>query len=245
LIVLRSLLFQVLFYLWTFVLAVVYLPFLVLPRRFIVWGGEFWLRTVLWLLARTTGLTHRIEGSENRPDGPVLYAVKHQSAWDTLAVPVLIRNPAVVIKRELLWIPFYGWYAARHGMIGIDRGRGHRALRRMLADGETAIASGKPVVIFPEGTRTAPGTRVPYFSGIALMYSKLGLPVVPVALNSGLFWSRRSFLKRPGCITVRFLPPIPPGLERNAFMERLTDAIETASDALAAAPPAADDTAAT
>ena len=238
-ITLRSLLFHILFYLWTVVISILFLPLLILPRRLMVWGSEFWLRSILWLLAHTAGLTYREEGRENLPDGPAVYAFKHQSAWDTIAVPVLIRNPAVVVKRELLWIPFYGWYAAKHGMIGIDRGRGHRALRRMLADGEKAVADGKPVVVFPEGTRTAPGTRVPYFAGIALMYDKLGVPVVPVALNSGLFWPRRSFLRRPGCITVRFLPAILPGLEREAFMERLKDAIETGSDELAAAPPPA------
>ena len=238
-IALRSVVFHILFSLWTAALAVLYLPTLILPRRFIMWGGKFWLQSVLWLLARTVGLTYREEGRENLPDGPVVYAFKHQSAWDTMAVPVLIHNPAVVVKRELLWIPFYGWYAAKHGMIGIDRGRGHRALRRILADGKKAVADGKPVVVFPEGTRTAPGTRVPYFAGIALIYVKLGLPVVPVALNSGLFWPRRSFLRRPGCITVQYLPAIPPGLGRDEFMDRLRDTIETASDELAATPPPA------
>lgn len=232
-ITLRSLVFETLFYAWSTVLAVLFLPTLILPRRFIVRGGEMWLRSVLWLLARIVGLTHRVEGTGNVPDGPVIYAFKHQSAWDTMAVPVLIPNPAVVVKRELLWIPFYGWYAKKHGMIGIDRGRGHSALRRILKQGQDAIAAGKPVIVFPEGTRTAPGTRVPYFAGIALLYRELGLPVVPVALNSGLFWGRRSFIKKPGCITVRYMPAIPPGLERDVFMARLETAIETASDELA------------
>lgn len=230
---LRSLAFQTLFYLWTTMLALTFLPLLIMPRSWIVWCGEGWLRSVLWLLKCTVGLSYRVEGAEHIPDGPVIYAFKHQSAWDTLAVPVLIRNPAVVVKRELLQIPFYGWYAKKHGMIGIDRDRGHRALRQILDKGEKAIAAGKPLVVFPEGTRTAPGTRVPYFAGIALIYSRMGLPVVPVALNSGLFWPRRSFIKRAGCITVRYLPAIPPGLSRKAFMEQLEDAIETASDSLA------------
>ncbi len=231
--VLRSVIFQTLFYAWSSVLAVIFLPMLILPKRCIVVGGEIWMRSTLWLLARTVGLTHRVEGTANIPDGPVIYAFKHQSAWDTMAVPVLIPNPAVVVKRELLWIPFYGWYARKHGMIGIDRGRGHRAMRRILKDGQAAIDAGKPVVVFPEGTRTAPGTRVPYFAGIALLYRELGLPVVPVALNSGLFWGRRSFIRKPGRITVRYLPAIPPGLARDDFMARLEDAIETASDELA------------
>ncbi len=231
-ITLRSFAFQIVFYLWSAVLAILFLPLLVLPRRYMVAGGEVWLRSVLWLLDHVVGLTYRVEGSENIPDGPVIFAFKHQSAWDTMAVPVLIPNPAVVVKRELLWIPFYGWYAKKHGMIGIDRGRGHHALRRILKEGQDAIAAGKPVIVFPEGTRTVPGTRVPYFAGVALLYRELGLPVVPVALNSGLFWGRRSLIKKPGCITVRYLPAISPGLDRDVFMARLEDAIETASDEL-------------
>lgn len=234
-ITLRSLVFQIVFYLWSAVLAILFLPLLVLPRRYMVAGGEVWLRSVLWLLDHVVGLTYRVEGAENIPDEPVIFAFKHQSAWDTIAVPVVIRNPAVVVKKELLMIPFYGWYARKHGMIGIDRGRGHQALRKMLQQGRTAIDAGKPVVVFPEGTRTAPGTRRPYLAGIFMLYRHLGLPVVPVALNSGLFWPRRSFARRPGCITVRFLPAIPPGLARDAFLARLEATIETATDELVAA----------
>jgi 1-acyl-sn-glycerol-3-phosphate acyltransferase len=234
--VLRSLVFQFLFWVWTALLAVLYLPLLVLPRRAMVIAGRAWPRSVLWLLARVVGLRHRVEGRENVPAGPAIWALKHQSAWDTLIVPILVPDPVVILKRELLWLPFYGWYAAKHGMIGIDRAGAATTLRRMAAAARQAAAAGHSIVVFPEGTRTAPGTRRPYHSGIAALYGQLDLPVVPVALNSGLFWGRRAFTRKPGTITLRILPPIPPGLDRRAFMARLEDAIETATAELVAEP---------
>jgi 1-acyl-sn-glycerol-3-phosphate acyltransferase len=234
--VLRSLVFQFLFWAWTALLAVLYLPLLVLPRRAMVIAGRAWPRSVLWLLARVVGLRHRVEGQENVPAGPAIWALKHQSAWDTLIVPILVPDPVVILKRELLWLPFYGWYAAKHGMIGIDRAGAAATLRRMAAAARQAAAAGHSIVVFPEGTRTAPGTRRPYHSGIAALYGQLDLPVVPVALNSGLFWGRRAFTRKPGTITLRILPPIPPGLDRRAFMARLEDTIETATAELVAEP---------
>lgn len=229
---LRSLVFQALFWTWTTLLAFAYLPVLVLPRRAIVLGGRFWSRSVLGMLRRVVGLDHRIEGQEHVPPGPAIWALKHQSAWDTLIVPLLVPDPAVVLKRELLWLPFYGWYAVRHGMIGIDRGGAAKALRRMVADAQRAAQTGRSIVVFPEGTRTPPGMRRPYHSGIAALYTRLGLPVVPVALNSGLFWGRRAFTRRSGTITLRILPAIPAGLDRRDFMARLESDIETATAGL-------------
>jgi len=233
---LRSLAFQLLFWAWTALLAVLYLPLLALPRRAIVVAGRAWARSVLWLLARLVGLRHRIEGLEHVPSGPAIWALKHQSAWDTLMVPILVPDPVVILKRELLLLPFYGWYATKHGMIGIDRGGGAKALRAMVVAAKGAADAGHSIVVFPEGTRTAPGTRRPYHSGIAALYGQLDLPVVPVALNSGLFWGRRAFTRRPGTITLRILPPIPPGLDRREFMTRLEDTIETATAKLVAHP---------
>lgn len=226
---LRSLAFQLLFWAWTALLAVLYLPVLLMPRRAIVVAGRAWARSVLWLLARLVGLRHRIEGLEHAPSGPAIWALKHQSAWDTLIVPILIPDPVVVIKRELMWLPFYGWYATKHGMIGIDRGGAAKALRGMVMAARRSVAAGHSLVVFPEGTRTAPGTRRPYHSGIAALYTRLDLPVVPVALNSGVFWGRRAFTRRPGTITLRILPPIPPGLDRHDFMVRLERTIEAAT----------------
>ena len=161
-----------------------------------------------------------------------------------LAVPVLwfalLPGPAYVLKRELLFVPLYGWYARAAGMIAVDRSAGAAALRHLVKAGQDALAQGRQIVIFPEGTRTAPGTHRPYQPGIAALYARAGLPVVPVATDSGLFWGRRAFHKRPGTITVAVLPPVAPGLGREAFLTRLTDAIEGETDRLlASAPPSA------
>jgi 1-acyl-sn-glycerol-3-phosphate acyltransferase len=228
----RSILFQTLFYSWTAMLALAYLPLLALPRGAIVKMGRCWSHSVLWLLARTVGLTWRVEGAETLPRGRFIVAAKHQSAWDTLVMPVLFPDPVVILKKELLLLPFYGWYAKKHGMIGVDRGDGANALRGMVADAARAAARGQTLVMFPEGTRTAPGDRRPYQRGIAALYARLNLPVVPVALDSGLYWRRRNLLLRPGVITVRILPPIPPGLSSADFMTRLETDIERATDDL-------------
>src|SRR5207253_154167 len=139
-------------------------------------------------------------------------AMKHQSTWDTLALPVLFDDPAAIIKRELLLLPIYGWYVQRAGAIAVDRSGGAKALKRMIAQARKAAAAGRPIAIFPEGTRTAVGARPPSHPGVAALYTQLALPLVPVAVNSGLFWGRRAFLKRRGRLTVEILPPIAPGL---------------------------------
>jgi 1-acyl-sn-glycerol-3-phosphate acyltransferase len=229
---LRSLAFQVLFYALTAVLAVAYLPLLLMPRRAIVAAGRTWCRATLWLLAHTVGLDHEVRGAENLQPGPAIYAFKHQSAWDTLFVPLLIADPAIVLKRELLWLPLFGQYLWRCGMIAVDRGAGSRALRGMVAAARTAAGDGRPIVVFPEGTRRPVGAPPAYQPGVAALYAALGLPVVPVALNSGAFWRRRAVLKRPGRIVVSVLPAIPPGLDRRAFADRLIRAIETETDRL-------------
>src|SRR5206468_7688447 len=142
--------------------------------------------------------------------GPCIIAMKHQSAWDTLILPVVLDDFAVVVKRELLFVPFYGWYAGRAGAIAIDRSGGAGALRRMVTAAKQAAADGRPIVIFPQGTRVVPGRPLAYQSGVAALYLALGLPVVPAAVNSGLYWGRRSFVKHPGRITLAFLEPIAP-----------------------------------
>jgi 1-acyl-sn-glycerol-3-phosphate acyltransferase len=233
-ILLRSLLFNVALYLFTGLLALLGLPMLLAPRRWAAAYGRFWAKGVLELLAGFAGLTHEVLGAANLPPGPVIIAMKHQSAWDTLAVPVVFVDPAIVLKRELMLIPFYGWYLWKAGMIAIDRGAGATALKRMVAAGERIAADGRAIVIFPEGTRTAPGTQQPYQPGVAALYRQLGLPLVPVAVNSGVFWGRRHFAKRPGRITMEILPPIPPGGDRRAVMAELESRIEAATARLVA-----------
>jgi 1-acyl-sn-glycerol-3-phosphate acyltransferase len=229
---LRALAFNIAFFGVTALLGVAGLPLLLAPRSWVMHFGRVWARCVLALLKAIVGLDGEIRGLEHLPTGPCIIAMKHQSAWDTLILPLILDDFAVVVKRELLFVPFYGWYAARAGSIAIDRRGGAAALRGMVAATRRAAAAGRQVVIFPQGTRTAPGQRLPYQSGIAALYLALDLPVVPVAVNSGLFWGRRSFVKHPGRIALAFLEPIPPGLPRRQMMSELEARIEAATSAL-------------
>jgi 1-acyl-sn-glycerol-3-phosphate acyltransferase len=240
--ILRSLLFNLLFFAFTAAAALACLPLVPLLDRagrlaILAW----WAERVLGLLRLTVGIRLRVTGAEHLPvAGPALIAAKHQSAFDTIVWFVLLPRPAYVLKRELLWIPLYGWYARAAGMIGVDRGAGPAAMRHLMRAGAAALAEGRQIVIFPEGTRTAPGTRRPYQPGIAALYARSGLPVIPVATDSGLSWGRRAFRKRAGTITVAVLPPIPPGLARAEMLARLETAIESETDRLlASAPPSA------
>ncbi len=202
------------------------LPF---PRGVLMAMVRAWPRFTFPLFRLFIGLTHEFRGTENIPRGPHIVAAKHQSAWDTMAFYLVIDDAAYVLKKELLQLPIYGWCVRKAGMIGVDRKGGAKALRSMVDQAQACLDAGRPVVIFPEGTRSRPGHRLPYQPGVAALYTRLGVPVVPVALNSGLFWGRRSFIKQPGRIVVQFLPPIPPGLERKVFMRELEERIEAAS----------------
>lgn len=224
---LRSLAFQTAFYAWTVWLGLLTLPVLLLPRPAVLGVARLWIDGTFWLLSNVAGLTYEVRGEAHRADGPAIYALKHQSAWDTLVLLRLFRDPAIVIKGQLVWMPIVGWYLVRLGMISIDRRAGARTLRRMVRIAGERLAAGRDIVVFPEGTRTAPGERPPYRPGIAALYAGLDVPVVPVALNSGLYWARREFAKRPGRIVVSVLPAVAPGLERKRFMDRLRDRIES------------------
>lgn len=230
---LRAFLFNLIFWIWTPLLAVLYLPMLLLPWRVMYAAVAWWARTVMRLLDLLVGLGWELRGRERLPPGACIVAAKHQSAWDTMSLPLWFDYPSVVLKRELFLLPVWGWHARHCGMIAVDRSAGASALKRMVAEARERAKDGRRIVIFPQGTRTAPGTKRAYLPGVAALYDRLALPVVPVALNSGLFWGRRSFMKRPGRIVVEFLDPIPPGLERKAFMAELERRIEEASDRLA------------
>jgi 1-acyl-sn-glycerol-3-phosphate acyltransferase len=225
----RALAFNFTFFAWTALLGTIGLPLLVGPRAVTMRFGRFWATSVLALLRAIVGLDYQVRGLDHVPRGGCIIAMKHQSAWDTLILPVVLGDPAPVLKRELLLLPFYGWFAARAGSIAIDRKAGAGALRRMLAKARPVAAVCRPIVIFPEGTRVAPGERRPYQPGVAALYQALALPVVPAAVNSGLFWRRRSFIKRPGRIILEFLEPIPPGWSRAELMAELERRIETAT----------------
>ena len=234
--VLRSLVFNVVFFSWTGLCCLVLLWLLALPRRVMMPVVLWYLGTIGVLERSLLRLDYRVLGREYLPDGPYIVAAKHQSAWETLKLHILFADPAVVLKRELMRIPIWGSFAAKAGMIPVDRGAGSTAISDMIDRARQAAAQKRPIVIFPQGTRVAPGARRSYRIGTFALYDALKLPVVPLALNSGLFWGRVRFVKHPGTITVQLLPPIPPGLDRAAFMERLETSLEAATDALCRAP---------
>jgi len=228
----RSFLFNLSFFAWSTFMHVVCLPLLLLPRDWL-WGAtRLWLRGSLLLLGILCGLRHRELGIENLPQGAAIIAAKHQSAWETLFLSIRLNRPAFILKRELLLIPLFGWYLRKIGMIAVDRAGKAAALKQMVRDANARFAEGRQIVIFPEGTRVAPGDHKPYQPGIAALYGQLNVPVVPVALNSGLYWGRKAWAKKPGEILIEYLPAIPPGLDRKAFMAELERRLEPAATRL-------------
>jgi 1-acyl-sn-glycerol-3-phosphate acyltransferase len=230
----RSILFNVVFYVNLVVFLVVGSPLMFGPRRWAMFGLKLWAITSQWWLEVIVGIDVDVRGRANVPDGAVIVAGKHQSLFETFALIPLFNDPAMVLKRELLFIPLFGWFAAKFRMIPVDRGAGASALRGMLLHARRAAAGGREILIFPEGTRRPPGAPPAYKPGAAAIYGALGLPCVPMAINSGLFWPRRKILKTPGTIVVEFLPPIPPGLRRADFSRALEGAIEQATARLLA-----------
>jgi 1-acyl-sn-glycerol-3-phosphate acyltransferase len=229
---LRSLLFNLAYLLWSLVMHVLCLPLLLAPAAWVWAAGHLWIDGTLFLLRVLCGLGARELGLENLPKGPAIIAAKHQSAWETLFLSRRLGNPAFILKRELLGIPLFGWFIRKVGMVAVDRAGKAAALKQMVRDANQALAQGRRIVIFPEGTRVAPGTHRPYQPGIAALYGQLDVPVVPVALNSGLYWGRKAWVKKPGRILIEYLPPIPPGLDRKAFMAELEPRLEPAANAL-------------
>lgn len=230
---LRSLLFTVGFYGLTTVLCFAYLPLLILPSKAFAKCAKFWVRLSICMVQGLLGIRYELRGRENLPDGPAIYASKHQSAWETLALNLILDMPAFVLKKELMRIPIFGWYLARADNISVDRSAGAKALKDMVDQAKAVLEDRRDIVIFPQGTRTSVGERdAAYLPGVAGLYAKAGVPVVPVALNSGVYWPRRRFLKRPGTIVVEFLPPIPPGQNRKTFMRDLAAGIENATETL-------------
>jgi 1-acyl-sn-glycerol-3-phosphate acyltransferase len=233
LIFLRSIAFNLFFYGWLFSLSLVCLPLLALPRAAARRVVRLGVHGVVLFLRVLVGLDYRVTGREHIPaEGPVVLAAKHQSAWDTMIFLILFDDPIYVLKHELFDLPLYGWYARRLGMIGVDRSAGAPALKGMVAKARPTLAAGHPIIIFPQGTRTPPCSRLPYLPGVYALAVGTGATVVPVALDSGRFWPRRKFARQPGCITIAFLPPMPKGLDRKRFMAELEERVESASDAL-------------
>jgi 1-acyl-sn-glycerol-3-phosphate acyltransferase len=208
---------------------IVALPVLLLPHRIHLAFIRSYARTSLWLLRVVCGTSVEWRGLDKLPRGACLVACKHQSAWETFALYAMLDDPAYILKRELMWIPFFGWHMAKAGLIPIDRSAGMAALSRMTAHARKQLEHGRQVVIFPEGTRRLPGAEPSYKPGVAHLYVRSGVACVPVALNSGLFWPRRSLRRYPGSILVEVLDPIEPGLGSREFLSRLQETLEAAT----------------
>jgi 1-acyl-sn-glycerol-3-phosphate acyltransferase len=233
-IALRSLVFNALFYLMLLAYFVVALPTLLMPRWGIMRLARHWARTNLWLLRIVCRIDVAWRGLDKIPPGAALVGAKHQSTWETFALLTVLREPTFIVKRELLWIPFYGWFARHAGMIPVDRGGGKAVLVAMTARARAALLEGRQIVVFPEGTRRPPGAEPKYKFGIAHLYAEGVAPCVPIALNAGLFWPRRKFLRYPGTVTVEVLDPIAPGMPTEAFFARLQHDLESATARLIA-----------
>lgn len=229
---LRSLVYNIAFYAGLVIQMLFWSPFYFLAPRLKAWFvPKFWARTSLALQDMITGSRRDISGLENIPEGAFILAPKHQSFWDVLAFFPYMPDPLFILKRELRWIPFFGWYIMKQRLIPVHRGNRSKALRQVVAATRAEMARNpRQLIVYPEGTRRPPGAEPKYKWGIVELYVQLGLPVVPVAHQAGLFWPRRKFLRYPGTIRARFLEPIPPGLDKQEFMRRLIEATETACD---------------
>ncbi len=231
---LRSLVFAVAFYVATALFLLLGSWLFFAPRSWAMEGLRQHALASLWLLRHIAGTRMEVRGREHLPEGPCLIVSKHQSAWDTFALVPLFKDPAIVLKDELKWIPFYGWFCVKFEHILVKRERAAVALRALVEAARSLIAQRRQVVIFPEGTRRAPGAAPDYKPGYVALYEGLGVTCVPLALNSGLYWPRRSLMRFPGTIVVEFLPPIAPGMPRKAFKAELESCLEAASARLIA-----------
>lgn len=231
----RACFFNLFYYGGMALFCIAFIPFLIAPRS--------WLAAVLnlffkhygpWVERHILGLDYQIRGIENLPkNGPYLVAMKHQSAYETMKLPVLFNDPAVILKRELMWIPIWGWLAARMNMIAINRSKGKSAINVMIGNAQKPIEQKRPIVIFPQGTRVAVGAKKPYKFGIMKLYETYDLPIIPVALNSGLFWPRKSFIKKSGTVIFEILPAIPAGQNSETVFKKMEQDLEQASERLA------------
>jgi 1-acyl-sn-glycerol-3-phosphate acyltransferase len=228
----RSILFNLAFYVNLVLWMIVCLPAIVLPRKMLLPLMHGWANSSIWLLRVVAGTRLEVRGAPKRYSGPLLVASKHQSLFETFALLHRFDDPAFILKHELTRIPLFGWWITKMGMISVRRDKGARALKDMARDARTTAETGRQVLIFPEGTRRPPGGEPAYKVGVVLLYEEMAMPCLPVALNSGLYWPRRAWQRYPGTILVEFLDILPAGLPRKEFLKRLEVEIETASDRL-------------
>lgn len=232
-IVLRSVLFNIVFYLNVIAQMIIMTPFyFLMPRKKSYVVAKNWARSNHWLLDKIVGTTFEIEGRENVPEGSFIVAPKHQSFWDAYALLPWFDDPLYILKRELTWIPLFGWYLKKQRMVPVNRNARGKVMAAVMQQTKIEMNAGRQLIIYPEGTRRPPGAPPEYKYGIARLYRDLAVPVLPVVMHPGLFWPRRKFIRYPGHFKVRILPPIAPGMDPDAFLAHLVDVMETASDRL-------------
>ena len=227
---LRSLIYNVLFYVLLVLWMLVAVPTFLLPRRIFMRVAKAWARSNIWLMSLICHIKVEYRGVEKIPKGPLIVASKHQSMWETFALLQFFERPLFILKRELVWIPVFGLFLLKADMIAVDRSAGGRALIRMTRRAGEAVRRGRQLIIFPEGTRTPVGALPRYKAGVGQVYVDSGVACLPVALNSGLFWPRRTFVRYPGTLVVEFLDLLPPGLSRDQFLARAREVIEDATN---------------
>jgi 1-acyl-sn-glycerol-3-phosphate acyltransferase len=231
--IIRSILFNILFYLTTLLQMIVMSPYFFAVSRKKAWlVPNNWARINNWLMKVVAGADIEFRGLEHIPDGACIIAPKHQSSWDTFAFVHHMRDPVYILKRQLMWIPLFGWYLGKFDMIAIDRASREEARKQVNEGARRMVANGRQIVIYPEGTRRPPGAEPAYKQGVAMIYEATGVPVIGVAHNAGLYWPRRKFLRYPGKMIIEFLPAIPAGLPKDEMFRQLTDTLEARSDAL-------------
>jgi len=230
---LRSLVFNIAFYIVLFGLVVLGAPVMFFGRHGVFFLARNWARVTFWLQRVICGVHVEFRGEENVPKGGFILAAKHQSVWETFALTLYAPDYSFLLKRELTWIPFFGWMLISSEQIVVDRAKGGSALMQAVRKSRALLEQGRQIIIFPEGTRRPARAAPAYKPGVAAIYGHCNAVCVPAALNSGLFWPRRQFLRRPGTIVVEFLPPIQPGMDKKAFLRLLSEQIETASTRLA------------
>ncbi|MDO9432301.1 MAG: lysophospholipid acyltransferase family protein [Phenylobacterium sp.] len=231
-IAIRSVIFVALFYVWSIIVAVGLSPFLLGPRSWAMELMRVWARGIIWLLRVVCDIKVEVRGKEHMPKGAALVAPKHHCMLDVFAQFAWLPDACFVMKKELTWIPFFSWWGMRAKMIVVDRAGHATALRKLIRDSKERFADNRQLLIFPEGTRSAPGAPADYKPGIAALYREIDVPVHPVATNAGVHWPKHGFMRKPGTIVFEYLEPIAPGLKRAEFMRLLQDRIETASNKL-------------
>ena len=229
---LRSLVFIISIYIGMFFMALAFTPLAIVNRRYAFAAIHTWCNFVRWMARWMVGLRTEVRGEI--PTGEVLLASKHQSFLDIILIVSVVPRPKFIMKKQIKWTPIVGYYAHRIGCIAVDRGKRGAAIRKMVTDVASGAALPGQLIIFPQGTRVAPGAHLPYKIGTAVLYSETGQACVPVAANVGLFWPRRGIYRKAGLAVIEFLPQIEQGLSSDAFMARLSTSVEQASDALMA-----------